>query len=122
MPKNRKEIFMCAKVLRLKFVGMDSWDRLVYRDDAGMLWKDVDPRAGMKLDLCTSVNNEFDGEPCRYKLAILVNFFGTFITTGDLPIDYPEYNKGFIDSEEEWGFTGDMYISFDRVIKSESAG
>ncbi len=62
-----------------------------------------------------------DGEPCRYKSTILVNFFGTFITTGNLPIDYPEYNEGFIDSEE-WGFTGDMHIPFDRVIKNESAG
>lgn len=54
---------MCgSKVLRLKFVGMDSWDRPVYRDDIGTLWKDVDPRAGMEPDLCTS-DNEFDGEP-----------------------------------------------------------
>ena len=60
----RKEIFMCDfKVLHLKFVGMDSWDRPVYKDDSGTLWKDVDPRAGVKPNLCTSVNNEFDGEP-----------------------------------------------------------
>ena len=55
---------MCdSKVLHLKFVGMDSWDRPVYKDDSGTLWKDVDPRAGMKPNLCTLVNNEFDGEP-----------------------------------------------------------
>ena len=60
----RKEIIMCdSKALHLKFVGMDSWDRPVYKDDGGTLWKDVDPRAGMKPNLCTSVNNEFDGEP-----------------------------------------------------------
>ena len=46
----RKGIFMCDfKVLYLKFVGMDSWDRPVYTDDIGTLWKDIDPRAGMKL-------------------------------------------------------------------------
>ena len=55
---------MCdSKVLHLKFVGMDSWTRPVYKDDSGTLWKDVDPRARMQPDLCTSVNNEFDGEP-----------------------------------------------------------
>ncbi|RKI44371.1 hypothetical protein D7V86_01495 [bacterium D16-51] len=55
---------MCdSKVLYLKFVGMDSWDRPAYKDDGGTLWKDVDPRAGIKPNLCTSVNNEFDGEP-----------------------------------------------------------
>lgn len=55
---------MCdSKVLHLKFIGMDSWDRPVYKDDLGTLWKDVVPRAGMKPDLCTSANNEFDGEP-----------------------------------------------------------
>lgn len=54
---------MCdSKVLHLKFIGMDSWYKLVYKDDLGMLWKDVIPRVGMKPDLCTSVNNEFDGE------------------------------------------------------------
>ena len=57
---------MCdSKVLYLKFVGMDSWERPVYKDDIGTLWKDVDPRAGMEPNLCTSVNNEFDGEPDR---------------------------------------------------------
>ena len=46
---------MCdSKVLYLKFIGMDSWDRPVYKDDLGTLWKDVVPRAGMKPDLCTS--------------------------------------------------------------------
>lgn len=60
----RKEIFMCdSNVLHLKFVGMDSWDRPVYKDDRGTLWKDVDPRVGMKPNLCISVNNEFNGEP-----------------------------------------------------------
>ena len=34
---------MCDfKELHLKFVGMDSWDRPVYKDDSGTLQKDVD--------------------------------------------------------------------------------
>lgn len=50
-------------ILHLKYLGRDSWDRPVYRDDEGILWKDVDPRADRKATLCTSVDNEFDGEP-----------------------------------------------------------
>ena len=35
---------MCdSKILLLKFVGMDSLDRPVYKDDMGTMWKDVDP-------------------------------------------------------------------------------
>lgn len=50
-------------ILHLKYLGRDSWDRPVYRDDEGILWKDVDPRVDRKATLCTSVDNEFDGEP-----------------------------------------------------------
>ena len=52
-----------VRVRCLKHIGRDSWDRPVYRDDEGILWKDVDPRADRKPNLCTSVDNEFDGEP-----------------------------------------------------------
>lgn len=55
----------CEKkaVLHLKHLGRDSWNRPVYKDDDGVLWKDVSPRADQNADLCTSVGNEFDGEP-----------------------------------------------------------
>ncbi|MFA6805725.1 MAG: hypothetical protein WCR17_07130 [Candidatus Methanomethylophilaceae archaeon] len=49
--------------IKLTFKGMDSWDRPVYEDENGRLWKDVDPRKNRKADLCTVQNNEFDGEP-----------------------------------------------------------
>ena len=52
-----------AEVLHLKFLGRDSWDRPVYMDDEGIIWKDVEPRADREAHLCTSVSNEFDGEP-----------------------------------------------------------
>ena len=52
-----------TEVLHLKYLGMDSWDRPVYMDDEGMIWKDVESRADRKANLCTSVGNEFDGEP-----------------------------------------------------------
>jgi hypothetical protein len=48
--------------LKLKFVGVDSWDRPVYQDESGRLWKDVNLGRG-EPSLCSSNNNEFDGEP-----------------------------------------------------------
>ena len=51
------------KELVLTYIGMDSWDRPVYREADGKLWKDVSPVKHMKPDLCTSVDNEYDGEP-----------------------------------------------------------
>ena len=49
--------------ITLTFIGMDGWDRPVYKDESGRLWKDVDPRRRCAPNLCTSVGNEFDGEP-----------------------------------------------------------
>lgn len=49
--------------IKLIYKGMDSWSRPVYEDEHGTLWKDVDPRKDREPDLCTSVNNDFDGEP-----------------------------------------------------------
>lgn len=49
--------------IKLEFLGMDSWSRPVYEDENGRLWKDVDPRKVSVPDLCTSMNNAFDGEP-----------------------------------------------------------
>ena len=54
---------MKKKELVLTFVGMDGWDRPVYKDSTGVLWKDADPRKNSAPRLCTSFNNEFDGEP-----------------------------------------------------------
>ncbi|MEY8325193.1 hypothetical protein AALB47_15015 [Lachnospiraceae bacterium 54-11] len=59
----RGKVWMGKTALHLKYLGRDSWDRPVYMDDEGVVWKDVDPRAERKASLCTSVNNEFDGEP-----------------------------------------------------------
>ena len=47
---------------KLKFVGKDSFDRPVYRDENGKLWKDVNLGNGRPY-LHNSTNNEFDGEP-----------------------------------------------------------
>lgn len=64
-------------------------------------------------------DSDCDGTPCRYKSGILVNFFGTFITIGELPIDDKERREGFIYSDDEWGFTGEQYISFDEAVHDE---
>lgn len=49
--------------IKLEYIGTDSWDRPVYKDENKTLWKDVDPREDLPPNLCTSANNEFDGEP-----------------------------------------------------------
>lgn len=64
-------------------------------------------------------DGDCDGTPYRYKPWILVNFFGTFITTGELPIDCEEWTEGFINSDDEWGFTGERYIPFDEAVHNE---
>lgn len=46
----------------LRFVGKDSHDRPVYKDQDGTLWKNTDflqPEARF----CTAYNNKFEGEP-----------------------------------------------------------
>ena len=50
------------KVKKLTFAGIDSWDRPVYRDESGQLWKDVNLGSGEPA-LHSSVDNDFDGEP-----------------------------------------------------------
>ena len=47
---------------KLHFIGSDSWDRPVYKDESGQLWKDVNLGRG-ELSLHNSSDNDFDGEP-----------------------------------------------------------
>ena len=51
------------KILKLEFLGQDSWDRPVYKTESGSLVVDVDPRKDHGPDLCTKYKNEFNGEP-----------------------------------------------------------
>jgi hypothetical protein len=64
-------------------------------------------------------DGDSDGTPCRYKPSILVNFFGTFITTDNLPIDEPEYNEGFINSDDEWCFMEGGELTLEEVVEQE---
>lgn len=50
------------------------------------------------------LSDDCDGTPCRYKDSILVNFYGTFITKGTLPMDDNDKDVGYIESDEDWGF------------------
>jgi len=50
------------KEIKVKLIGIDNWDRPVYKDEEGNIYKDVNlGNAG--LDLHTVVNNDFYGEP-----------------------------------------------------------
>jgi hypothetical protein len=64
-------------------------------------------------------DGDSDGTPCRYKSGILVNFFGTFITTGELPVDDPRMTEGFINSNDEWGYTEPASITFAEMMERE---
>lgn len=60
-----------VKVVKLFFVGRDSWNRPVYvqtnnptrRPLKGTYWVDVDPLKDCAPRLHTKVGNQFDGEP-----------------------------------------------------------
>lgn len=49
-------------ILKVKYIGIDNWDRPVYKDENGKIYKDTNLGMG-ELALCTSSNNNFYGEP-----------------------------------------------------------
>jgi len=51
------------EVLLLRHKGRDIWDRPVYEDKTGKLWKDVEPMPDIQPNLYTALGNDFDGEP-----------------------------------------------------------
>lgn len=53
---------LSKKVLNIKFIGIDNWDRPVYKDENGRILKDTNLGIG-EIALCTSSNNSFYGEP-----------------------------------------------------------
>ena len=65
-------------------------------------------------------DGDSDGTPCRYKPQILANFYGTFLTTGELPVDCREWTEGFIGSNKDWNFTDEgRFIPFHEAVKTE---
>lgn len=67
-------------------------------------------------------DGDSDGTPCRYKPGILANFYGTFITAGELPVDCPECMEGFINSDAEWGFMDGGDLALTEVTWMEKGG
>ena len=49
-------------MITLRFIGIDGWDRPVYRDESGQIWKDVNLGCGEPY-LHNAADNDFDGEP-----------------------------------------------------------
>ena len=49
-------------MIKLRLVGIDYWDRPVYQDESGKLWKDVNLGSGAPY-LHGASSNDFDGEP-----------------------------------------------------------
>lgn len=47
---------------KLQFVGIDDWDRPVYKDEDGTLWKDINLGSGTPY-FHSSSDGTFDGEP-----------------------------------------------------------
>lgn len=47
---------------KLHLIGIDFWDRPVYKDGSGKIWKDVGLGNGPP-SFHSSSNNDFDGEP-----------------------------------------------------------
>lgn len=64
-------------------------------------------------------DGDSDGEPCRYRNGIAVNFYGTFLTVGELPIDDREWAEGYI-VDGEWEIAWDRPLPFDAIIQIES--
>lgn len=62
------------EIKKLRYVGIDNWDRPVYKDEDGKLYKDIAlDKIGYPIHLCTSVNNDFYGEPdCNVKFDFMI--------------------------------------------------
>lgn len=63
IPAKGKQGLWSWEALLLRHKGRDSWDRPVYEDETGKLWKDVEPNADRVPKLCSALYNAFDGEP-----------------------------------------------------------
>lgn len=63
-------------------------------------------------------DGDSDGIPCRYRKGILVNFYGTFITRGVLPIDCMEWQEGFF-ADDEWEFLEESSMEYSEMERVE---
>jgi hypothetical protein len=61
-PMDDVDITEDMEQLTMQFIGIDDWDRPIYRDNTGKLWKDVNCGCGEPY-LCSATGNDFYGEP-----------------------------------------------------------
>lgn len=55
------------KIKKMRFIGVDGWDRMVFKDEDEYVWKYTEP-GELPMErhdlLHSSTNNALDGEPC----------------------------------------------------------
>ena len=98
----------------------ERWMPMVIRGVAGYF---SDARIDRKtvpkwLQFWEVADGDSDGIPCRYRKGILVNFYGTFITRGVLPIDCMEWQEGFI-ADDEWEFLEESSMEYSEMERVE---
>ena len=52
----------CDNTIKIRKIGVDSWERPVYKDEKGRIYKDINLGIG-KIDLYSVINNSIYGEP-----------------------------------------------------------
>ena len=72
----------------MRFIGIDGWDRPVYQDEDGELWKDINLGSGRPYLHSVAPNGDFDGEP---DMPITVEF--EIIKKEDEPCTNPQPNE-----------------------------
>lgn len=63
---------------------------------------------------------EGNGEICRYRPWIMVNYWGTFITEHDLPVDSKTERVGYVNQDEDCCVTSTAYCTFDEIIRGKT--
>ena len=48
---------------KMRFIGIDGWDRPVYQDEEGELWKDINLGSGRLYLHSVAPTGDFEGEP-----------------------------------------------------------
>lgn len=106
----------------MRFSGMtERWTPMVIRGVKGY-FSDVRIERNTipeEFNIWELADADSNGEPCRYRPGILVNFYGTFITTGELPVDDPTYKAGYIESDDDWDFTGTHSLMMYEIKEME---
>lgn len=93
----------------LVYIGNDSWNRPVYSDKNGVLWKDTSMGRD-KFDnryLCTAVSNRFNGEPLdpiksTIEIIFIPKRINNWSTPAETPLSSDRNEKSFQEIEAEF--------------------